>query len=58
MEDKTPNQIKVGDRIRWRGLIGHEGTVVQLGADGRWAWVEYDDSTEKDAYLVELELIG
>jgi hypothetical protein len=33
--------IEVGSRIRWRGLIGHEGTVVQLGADGRWAWVEY-----------------
>jgi hypothetical protein len=49
--------IKVGDRIRWRGLIGHEGTVVQLGANGRWAWIEYDDGTEKDAYLVELELI-
>lgn len=51
------NGVTVGDRIRWRGLIGHEGTVVQLGSNGRWVWVEYDDGTEKDAYPSELEKI-
>lgn len=48
--------IEVGSRIRWNGLIGHEGTVVQL--IGSWrAWVEYDDGTEKDARLAELKEI-
>jgi len=54
------SDIKNGDRIRWRGLIGHEGTVVAVSEDlgnHTWCWVEYDDGTEKDAYLVELELI-
>lgn len=50
-------EIKIGDRIRWRGLSGHEGTVVALGSNGRWVWVEYDDGGEKDAYISELELI-
>jgi hypothetical protein len=59
--------ISVGDRIRWKpfgekqGLIGHEGTVISLSApEDRpfcWAWVKYDDGTEKDAYLGELEKI-
>lgn len=61
--------ITVGSRIRWNGglpgaegLIGHEGTVVALSSPEdrvyRWAWVEYDDGTEKDAYLCHLEEIG
>ena len=53
--------ITVGSRIRWRGLLGHEGTVVQLSDPDRpwcrWAWIEYDDGTEKDAYLTELKEI-
>jgi hypothetical protein len=61
------SKISVGDRIRWKprgekqGLVGHEGTVVALSMPEdrhfRWAWVEYDDGTEKDAYLSELEKI-
>lgn len=61
------SNISVGDRIRWkpfgemRGLIGHEGTIIALSMPEdrpfRWAWVEYDDGTEKDAYLSELEKI-
>lgn len=50
--------IDIGSRIRWNGLIGHEGTVVQLGSNGRWAWVEYDDGVEKDAKLAELKEIN
>lgn len=50
--------FSVGDRIRYRGWVGHEGTIVQIGENGRWAWIEYDDSTEKDAYLNELEKIS
>ena len=55
--------ISVGDRIRWKpfgekqGLVGHEGTVLQLSASPMWAWVLYDDGTEKDAYISELEKI-
>jgi len=54
------SKISVGDRIRWRGLVGHEGTVLQLdGAiNSLWCWVRYDDGTEKDAYFSELEVIG
>lgn len=60
--------ITIGSRVRWNGgipgaegLWGHEGTVVSLSEqrDGvyRWAWVEYDDGTEKDAYLCHLKEI-
>ena len=49
--------ISAGSRVRWSGLIGHEGTAVQIGANGRWAWVEYDDGTEKDAAIAELKEI-
>lgn len=56
--------ITVGSRIGWNGglpgaegLIGHEGTVVQL--IGWWgAWIEYDDGTEKDAHLCHLKEIS
>jgi hypothetical protein len=59
------SNISVGDRIRWKprgekqGLIGHEGTVIQLDSaiNNVWCWVLYDDGTEKDAYLSELEKI-
>jgi hypothetical protein len=59
------SKISVGDRIRWKpfgekqGLIGHEGTVIQLDSaiNNVWCWVLYDDGTEKDAYLSELEKI-
>jgi hypothetical protein len=57
-------KIQVGSRVRWKpvwnepGLVGHEGTVVTLGHEGPgWAWVRYDDGTEKAAHLSELELI-
>ena len=57
-------KIQVGSRVRWKpvwnepGLVGHEGTVVTLGYEGPgWAWVRYDDGTEKAAHLSELELI-
>lgn len=61
--------IKIGSRVRWNGglpgaagLIGHEGTVVALSEKEnpawRWAWIEYDDGTEKDAYLCHLEEIA
>lgn len=50
--------ITIGDRVRWRGLVGHEGTILQLSAAAMWAWVRYDDGTEKDAYLSELEKIS
>ena len=57
--------IDVGSRVRWNGglpgaegLVGHEGTVVSLSATASWAWVEYDDGTEKDAYLCHLQEIG
>ena len=55
------NSLNAGDRIRWRpfgvshGLIGHEGTIVVVSEDRTWCWVKYDDGTEKDAYLSELE---
>jgi hypothetical protein len=61
------DDIKAGDRIRWKplgqtnGLVGHEGTVLAVSADlgdHTWGWVEYDDGTEKDAYLLELEKIN
>lgn len=54
------SSIKTGDRVRWKpfseekGLVGHEGTVVAVHANG-WGWVVYDDGTEKDAYFSELE---
>ena len=59
------SKISVGDRIRWKpfgqmqGLIGHEGTVIQLDSaiNNVWCWVLYDDGTEKDAYISELEKI-
>jgi hypothetical protein len=59
------SNISVGDRIRWKprgekqGLVGHEGTVIQLDSaiNNVWCWVLYDDGTEKDAYLSELEKI-
>ena len=57
------SSISVGDRIRWKpfgekqGLIGHEGTIIQLGSLSNWAWILYDDGTEKDAYISELEKI-
>jgi hypothetical protein len=59
------SKISVGDRIRWKprgekqGLVGHEGTVIQLDSaiNNVWCWVLYDDGTEKDAYLSELEKI-
>lgn len=59
------SNILVGDRIRWKpfgekqGLVGHEGTVIQLDSaiNNVWCWVLYDDGTEKDAYLSELEKI-
>lgn len=59
------SSISVGDRIRWKpfgekqGLVGHEGTVIQLDSaiNNVWCWVLYDDGTEKDAYLSELEKI-
>lgn len=61
--------IAVGSRIRWNGgkpgapgLLGHEGTVVSLSSPKdrayRWAWIEYDDGTEKDAYVCHLEEIA
>jgi hypothetical protein len=55
--------MSVGDRIRWKpfghtkGLIGHEGTIVAVSDDKTWCWVEYDDGTDKDHYLCELEKI-
>lgn len=49
--------MTIGDLVRWRGLIGHEGIIVQLGGNGMWAWVLYDDGNEKDAWLSELEKI-
>jgi hypothetical protein len=58
--------IKTGDRVRWKpygqehGLVGHEGVVAAISenlGNLTWCWVEYDDGTEKDAYLSELELI-
>jgi hypothetical protein len=60
------NGLKAGDRIRWKpfghthGLVGHEGTVVSVSenlGNLTWCWVEYDDGTEKDAYVSELEEI-
>ena len=45
--------VKVGDRVRWRGLTGHEGTVLSV-VEGDYAWVMYDDGGEKDAYLCDL----
>lgn len=61
--------INVGSRVRWngglpnaQGLTGHEGTVVAISTAedraGRWAWVEYDDGIEKDAYVCHLEEIS
>ena len=57
-------KMQVGSRVRWKpvwnepGLVGHEGTIVTLGYEGPgWAWVKYDDGTEKAAHLTELELI-
>lgn len=57
------SNIAIGDRVRWKplgekqGLVGHEGTVLQLSAAPMWAWILYDDGTEKDAYISELEKI-
>jgi hypothetical protein len=57
------SNISVGDRIRWKplgektGLVGHEGTILQLSSSAMRVWVLYDDGTEKDAYINELELI-
>ncbi len=57
------SNISVGDRVRWKpfgekkGLVGHEGTILQLGSSAMRVWVLYDDGTEKDAYISELELI-
>ena len=57
------SKISVGDRIRWKpfgeqqGLVGHEGTVLQLGQHKSWCWVEFDDGTEKDMNTYELEKI-
>ena len=57
------SNISVGDRIRWKlrgekqGLVGHEGTVLQLGQHKSWCWVEFDDGTEKDMNTYELEKI-
>jgi len=59
------SNICVGDRVRWKpfgekqGLVGHEGTVVQLDSaiNNVWCWVLYDDGTEKDAYISQLEKI-
>ena len=57
------SSISFGDRIRWKpfgekqGLVGHEGTILQLSSAAMWAWILYDDGTEKDAYISELEKI-
>ena len=57
------SSISVGDRIRWKpfgekqGLVGHEGTILQISPAAMWAWILYDDGTEKDAYISELEKI-
>lgn len=57
------SNISVGDRIRWRpygekqGLVGHEGTVIQLATLSNWAWILFDEGTEKDMRLDELEKI-
>jgi hypothetical protein len=57
------SKISVGDRIRWKprgekqGLVGHEGTILQLGQHKSWCWVEFDDGTEKDMNTCELEKI-
>jgi plastocyanin len=58
--------IKSGDRVRWKpygekhGLVGHEGVVAAISenlGNLTWCWVEWDDGTELDMYLSELELI-
>lgn len=49
--------ITIGSRVRWNGLVGHEGTVLQVSVAAMWAWVLYDDGTEKDAYISELQQI-
>jgi hypothetical protein len=57
------SNIDVGDRIRWKpygekqGLVGHEGTVIQLAALSNWAWILFDEGTEKDMKISELEKI-
>lgn len=50
--------IKVGDRVRWMGLEGHEGTVTSL-VGNRYAMVQYDSNggEEKDARLTDLTKI-
>jgi hypothetical protein len=58
--------IKSGSSVRWKpfgvdhGLVGHEGTVVAVSenlGNLTWCWVEWNDGTELDMYLSELELI-
>jgi hypothetical protein len=59
------SNISVGDRIRWKprgekqGLVGHEGTVIQLDSaiNNVWCWVKFDEGTEKDMNTYELEKI-
>lgn len=57
------SNISVGDRIRWkpygekRGVVGHEGTVIQLATLSNWAWILFDEGTEKDMRVDELEKI-
>jgi len=48
--------IVPGDCVRWRGLSGHEGVVVDVSR--RHAWVAYLDNPgePKDALLSDLVL--
>jgi len=48
--------IQVGDVIRWRGMVGHEGVVVELA--GPTAYVCYAGLPDelKNALVRELEL--
>jgi len=48
--------IRVGDVIRWRGMVGHEGVVVEI--NGYSAEVCYAGAPDelKNALVRELEL--